>query len=319
MGKSRSQPTQAPVAGPSAASIPTNAMTMGSSPAPTSFPAPTPTPATTPMVQPTGANAFNQAQQYQGQAGDIYGKLGTFQARDVTAPEAYTPERVASGQLSETDYGQYMSPYTQNVIERGQADIERQRQLATQDLSAAAQRGGAFGGSRHGVAEGTLSGEYGRMGMDFAAQQRQQAFDQAQRAAQFDIGQKYMADLANQAAFQQQSQFGAGQQMQANLANQAADISGAQIQLGAAGGLGGLGQQLFGQGMGVQQQIQGQGQFQRGLQQQLLDLAKQQYMGSTGAPLAGLGALTQILGGMPTPTSTTTSQPFNPASLLMLL
>jgi hypothetical protein len=48
-------------------------------------------------------------------------------------------------------------------------------------------------------------------------------------------------------------------------------------------------------------------------------LAKQQYMGQTGAPLAGLGALSQILGGTPYGTSTTTSQPFNPASLLFLM
>mgnify|MGYP005999371295 CR=1 FL=1 len=268
---------------------------------------------------PTGPNPFQQAQQYQGQAGDIYGRLGSFKARDVAAPEAYTPERVAAGQLSETDYGQYMSPYTQQVIERGQADIERQRQMATQSLGAQAQSAGAFGGSRHGVSEGTLAGEYGRMGMDFAAQQRQQAFQQAQQAAQQDIQRRMQAALANQAAFQQQAQFGAGQQLQAALSNQAADISGAQVQMGAAGGLGGLGQQLFGQGMDVQQQIQGQGQFQRGIQQQMMDRARQQYMGASGAPLAGLGTLTSVLGGTPYGTTTTTSQPFNPASLMYLM
>lgn len=284
-------------------------------------PAPAPQPAAPAMVQPSGPNVFEQTQKYQGQAGNIYGKLGSFQARDVTAPTAYTPERVASGQLSGTDYGQYMSPYTQNVIERGQADIERQRQLAAQDLGAQAQRAGAFGGSRHGVSEGTLAGEYGRMGMDFAAQQRQRAFDQAQQAAQYDIGQRYAADLANQRAFQQQAQFGAGQQLQAALANQAADISGAQIQMGAAGGLGGLGGQLFGQGQQVQQQIGQQAAFQRSLQQRLLDLQKQQFGQATGAPLSGLGAMSQIMAQTPYSTSgtSTTSQPFNPASLLMLL
>jgi hypothetical protein len=157
------------------------------------------------------------------------------------------------------------------------------------------------------------------MGMDFAAQQRQQAFQQAQQAAAQDIQRQMQADLANQAAFQQQSQFGAGQQMQAALANQAADISGAQVQMGAAGGLGGLGQQLFGQGMGVQQQIGQQGAFQRGLQQQMIDRAMAQYGGATGAPLAGLGALTQVLSGIPYGQTQTTSQPFNPATLMYLL
>jgi hypothetical protein len=55
------------------------------------------------------------------------------------------------------------------------------------------------------------------------------------------------------------------------------------------------------------------------MQQQLLDLAKQQYTGQTGAPLAGLGALSQILGGIPTPQTITTNQGFNPASLLFLM
>jgi hypothetical protein len=282
-------------------------------------PAPAPAPAAAPAAAPAEPNVFSQAQQYQRQAGGIYGRLGEFEARDVEAPEAYTPERIAAGQLADVDYGQYMNPYTQQVIERGQSDIERQRQLAAQQMGAQAQAAKAFGGSRQAVQAANLAGEYGRMGMDFAAQQRQQAFQQAQQAAAQDIQRQMQADLANQAAFQQQSQFGAGQQMQAALANQAADISGAQVQMGAAGGLGGLGQQLFGQGMGVQQQIGQQGAFQRGLQQQMIDRAMAQYGGATGAPLAGLGALTQVLSGIPYGQTQTTSQPFNPATLMYLL
>jgi hypothetical protein len=72
-------------------------------------------------------------------------------------------------------------------------------------------------------------------------------------------------------------------------------------------------------GQATQAAVGQQAQFQRRMQQQLLDLAKQQYMGQTGAPLAGLGALSQILSGIRMPTTTTTSQPFNPASLLYLL
>ena len=157
-----------------------------------------------PAMQPSAPNVFAEVQDTT-QAGDIFGRLGDFQARDVAAPEAYTPERVAAGQLAATDYGQYMSPYTQEVIERGQADIERQRQLASENLAARAQRARAFGGSRQGVQEGILAGEYGRMAGDFAAQQRQRAFEQAQQTAQYDIGQRYAADLASQAAFQRQS------------------------------------------------------------------------------------------------------------------
>jgi hypothetical protein len=127
-------------------------------------PAPAPAPAAAPAAAPAEPNVFSQAQQYQRQAGGIYGRLGEFEARDVEAPEAYTPERIAAGQLADVDYGQYMNPYTQQVIERGQSDIERQRQLAAQQMGAQAQAAKAFGGSRQAVQAANLAGEYGRMG-----------------------------------------------------------------------------------------------------------------------------------------------------------
>lgn len=313
MGSSASQPTATAQMTPAMGTAIGGPRTF-SAPAPTPAPATATSPAPTPMVKPTGPNAFQQAQGYQTRAGDVYTRLSEF------TPEAMQAVGVAgapieAGQLADVDYGQYMSPYTQQVIERGQADIDRQRQIATQGMAAKAASAGAFGGSRHGVAEGTLAGEYGRMGMDFAAQQRQQAFDQAQRAAQYDIGQRYAADIANRQA----EEAAAAREQAARAANYGGQFQAAQIQMGAAGGLGGLGQQLFGQGMDVQQQIQGQGQFQRMLQQQMMDRARQQYMGATGAPLAGLGTLSSILGGTPYGTTTTTSQPFNPASLMYLL
>ena len=56
--------------------------------------------------------------------------------------------------------GAFMNPYTSEVIDRTQQDIERQRQLASQQLGARATQAGAFGGSRQGVAEGVLAGEF---------------------------------------------------------------------------------------------------------------------------------------------------------------
>ena len=248
-------------------------------------------------------NAFQGASTAMQQAGQTYGGLTGFQA-----PTAQAAQIGPVGSLATANMQQYMNPYTEQVIQRGQQDIARQQEMGMNQLGAQATAAKAFGGSRHGVAEGVAAGEYGRMAGDFAAQQRQNAFQQAMGAAQYDIGQQ------QQRALQQ-----ANLQQQTALANQQAGLAGAGIQQAAASGLAGLGGQAFGMGQATQQAVGQQAQFQRQLQQQLLDLAKQQYMGSTGAPLAGLGALTQILGGMPTPTSTTTSQPFNPASLLMLL
>lgn len=97
----------------------------------------------------------------------------------------------AAPQLSSANLDAYMNPYTQNVIDRGQMDIERQRQMASNALGAEATAAGAFGGSRQGVAEGVLAGEAVRAAADLSATQRQQAYDQAINAAQFDIGSQF--------------------------------------------------------------------------------------------------------------------------------
>lgn len=166
-----------------------------------------------------------------------------------------------------------MNPYTQNVIDRTQQDIMRQQQLAEQNLGAQATAAGAFGGSRHGVAQGVLGGEYGRIAGDIAAQQRMQAFDKSR-------------DLA----------------------------------LRGATGLGTLGQQAFNMGQTTQAAVGQQGEFMRSLEQQLIDAAKGQYSGMAGTPLAGLGALTSVLGAarFPTMTSTTgtATTPYDPTGLL---
>lgn len=328
---------------------------------------------------------------------------------------AQAPDQIAVNQLATTDIGQYMSPYQQQVIEAGQADIERQRQMASENLAAQAQRAGAFGGSRQAVQEGVLAGEAARQAAQLSAQQRQAGFQQALESGRFDIGNVQAArTLASQQGFQaeqlgqqareaaaareqaaragnmqaanqfaiQQAQFEqqAGQanmqaenamrQLQANLSQQAGlaaasqdaaragqqagltqaaglasmgamntaaqqqaareqaarqatfggQFQGAGIRQGAAGGLAGLGGQMFGIGQQVQQQIGQQAAFQRSLQQRLLDLQKQQFGQATGAPLSGLGAMSQIMAQTPYSTTSTsqTSTPFNPATLLFI-
>ena len=215
-----------------------------------------------PAAQPSAPpNVFESSAAAMRGAGQTYGNLAGFQ------PSAQ----------------QYMNPYTQEVIDRTQQDIMRQQQMAQNQLGAQATQAGAFGGSRQGVAEGVMAGEYGRMAGDIAAQQRQQAYNQALDTAFRTAG----------------------------------------VQQAGAAGLGGVGSQLFGQGMDIQQQIGQQAAFQRSLEQKLLDLQKQQFGQATGAPLSGLGAMSQIIGGVPYATSTTETgsknTPFNPSSLLMLL
>ena len=151
--------------------------------------------------------------------------------------------------LQGPNIAQFMNPYTSEVIGRTGMDMARQAQMAQNTLGAEASRAGAFGGSRHGVAQGTMLGDYGRAFGDIAAQQRQQGFNTALSAGQ------------NQ------------QQMLSQLAGQ------------------GFG---FGQQIG-QQQMQ-QGTMQQGLMQSLIDAARSQYGGYTGAPMASLSAPMAALG-----------------------
>ena len=80
-----------------------------------------------------------------------------------------------------------------------------------------------------------------------------------------------------------------------------------QARLGAASQLGGLGQQAFGVGQTIQGNQQQQGLLQQSIQQALIDAARQQYAGYTGAPQTALQAPLAALGVTPTPQTTTNS------------
>jgi len=249
---------------------------------------------------------------------------------------AQAPGQIGVNQLASTNLDPYMSPYTQNVIDAGQADIERQRQMASNTLGAQAQSAGAFGGSRQAVQEGVLAGEALRQAGALSAQQRGQAFQNALQAGQFDIGQTQQARtlasnqqmqagmLAQQAAesaaarqqaasagnMQAANQFAIQQaqaEQAANQANYQKQFQEASIQGNAAGQLGGLSQAGFGMGQQIQQNQMQQGLMQQGLQQSLIDAARGQYQNAANAPLQSLNAPLAALGAQPNQ-STTTNQ-----------
>lgn len=57
---------------------------------------------------------------------------------------------------------QFMNPYQQQVIDRMNEQFGVQNQMTTNQVSDDATRAGAFGGSRHGVAQGVALGENAR-------------------------------------------------------------------------------------------------------------------------------------------------------------
>ena len=140
--------------------------------------------------------------------------------------------------------GQFMNPYTSMVTGSAMQDLERQRRMATNDIGASATRAGAFGGSRHGVAEALTNQDFAQQGANMFGNLQQQGFNTALNAAQ-------------------------------NQQN---------IQSGLAG-------QGFGFGQAIQNQQWQQGEAARALNQQLIDAAKGQYGGFTGAPANSLQAL----------------------------
>jgi hypothetical protein len=108
---------------------------------------------------------------------------------------------------------QFYNPYTSEVIDQSMADLERQRLAQINATGAAASRAGAFGGSRHGVAEAQTNLGFGQQGAQMASGLRQQGFNTALQAAQDQ--QSMQSGLAQQG-------FGFGQAVNAQQAQQGA-------------------------------------------------------------------------------------------------
>lgn len=161
--------------------------------------------------------------------------------------------------------GQFMNPYTSMVTGNTLNDLERQRQMATNTTGAQASAAGAFGGSRHGVADSLTNEAFARQGAQTFGNLQQQGFNTALGAAQNQQG----------------------------------------VQMGGAAQLGQLGNQAFNTGQAIQQQQAQQGLMQQGLQQALIDAARGQYSGFTGAPASSLGLPLAALGAQPNQSTTT--------------
>ena len=251
---------------------------------------------------------------------------------------------VTAGQRAGTDLSAYTNPYESQVVQQSMADLDRARQIQQMQQNARMGAAGAFGGSRHGIAQAESNRAFYDRAGALAGQLRQQGFQNAQQMAQADIASRMQADLANQQAQlaasranQQTEQTGLARQLQAamanqnveqtglqrmlqaglanqsqgmaaQLANQSAGLAGAGQRLQAAGQLGRLSQQGFDMGRTLTGDVREQGNMQQLMQQQLIDAAKQQFAGYTGAPASTIGYLSQALGASTIPQSQTTTK-----------
>jgi hypothetical protein len=230
-----------------------------------------------PAQAPAGQNVFQQAQM--GQTGAMMG---------TAAGMGYQPAQVQAGQIAGTDLTPYFNPFEQTVVQQSLGDIEQARQMQANQLASQAQRAGAFGGSRSAILESQANEAAMQQAARTASNLRLGGFQQAQQMAGQDIS----------------------RQMQAALANQQAGLAGAGQRLSAAGQLGGLAQQAFGMGRGLQQDMAQQGALQQMLNQQIFDRAREQFQGYTSFPERSLGYVASALGVAPVPqTQTTERQP----------
>ncbi len=213
--------------------------------------------------------------------------------------QGYTPQQVQAqdAQVGQLNMDQFQNPYTDQVVDRTLADLDRQRQRAVnqgQDSSIAA---GAFNGSRSALADAATNREYADASANAAAQLRQQGYNTSLSAAQ------------NQQAMQtQNNQFNSSQGLQAGMANQGADLTGQRIGLAGSQGMLQAGQL----GNNIQQGNYQNALNSAGSQMDYLN-SQQQYglqqaLAQWQAPIQYQQYITQALGGAPSGGTSTTSQ-----------
>jgi hypothetical protein len=179
----------------------------------------------------------------------------------------------------------FRDPYQQFVTQEALREIDRQGAMAQTNLASAAQKAGAFGGSRFGVQEAELARNLGDI-------KSRRIFEDASRNYQQALASAQAAQEA-----QQRRQLSAGQQL-AGLAR-------------TQGGIGQLGQQMLGQDISTLLGVGGQQQqlLQAGLEAQRQNLAAQQQ-----EPFQRISFGTDILAGLPFGGQTISQMPVTPAN-----
>ena len=196
----------------------------------------------------------------------------------------YTFNPYEAQQFTGNNIQGYMSPYMQTVVERQQADAQRQSDIARQAQGAQAARSGAFGGSGDYLMRGQAAGNLARQKGDIQAKGLQDAYTQA-------MGQFNTAQGQNQAAAQlnaQQQQFGAGLGLQ-----------GLQTAMTGAKSLADIGQTQYGQNLGlldVQNRFGGQQQQQV---QNALNTEYQDFLNYQNYPYKQMGFMSDMIRGLP--------------------
>jgi hypothetical protein len=230
----------------------------------------------------SAGGALDQANQYGGQAGNVYGQM-----------TGYTPEQITPGQLSNTDLSPYMNPYQSSVIDTTMNRLNQEQAVQQQGVDDASQRQNAFGGDRMYLQKGVLGGKYADTQANTLAQLNSANYLNAQQMGQYDINNRLTADTTNQNL--NANMFSGGAQGLGGLANMYGQYGQGAQQYGTTN-LQNLSNMGFGFGNTLQQNQLAAGALQQQQQQALMDAIKAQYQGYTGSPQDALATyMTSIL------------------------
>jgi hypothetical protein len=288
-----------------------------------------------------GRSAVGAAQPFFGQAAGMSGltaaeprlQQGAGYVAGSTGPlgiQMAQPYLGAAGQSAATTVGQYMNPYTENVVNRiGELGTRSLREQVLPGIEGEMIRAGQFGGTRQAELMGRAIRDATEGISAQQAQALQQGFGQAQQAAQTDLARQ--AQLASTAGglggAQQQALLGAGrgmadigqtygaltqaqQQLLADIGRSTGQLYGqdTQAQLSAANQLANIAQQRQQQelaGAGALGQIGAQ---QQALAQRNLDIARSDFLERQAYPQQQLDAMTKTMQGVSSGIPTATQE-----------
>jgi hypothetical protein len=202
----------------------------------------------------------------------------------------YNPMGAYSQQFGQQQANQYMNPYMQNVVNIQQSAAQRQADIARTGRNAQATQAGAFGGSRQAIMDAEANRALADQQGAIQAQGLNTAFSQAQQQFNADQAARMQAQQANIG----QQQFGATLGMQ-----------GLQTGLQAAGQLGQLGQNVYGQQMGINQLQNQYGAQQQQLEQSKINQQIQDYATGQQYPMLQLANMNALTRGLPMQAATT--------------
>lgn len=209
-------------------------------------------------------------------------------AQDVaTRVAGASAPMVSAGNFLSGNLAAYMDPQTDAIEGYALDAIDRQRMQGLNQTGDQALSKGAFGGTRHGVAEGVLNAEAARTAGATSAQLRSDAFTRAASLMTADQDRALKADTLNQAATQTNNQTAL------DAAKSLGTMAGQQRQLSA--------QELA--------LLEGIGKTQQGQDQAGLDVGYGNYLDEKAYPIDMLNLRTSILGMSPYAKSSSTTSP----------